>query len=91
MAFYCKGFFDPESPWVNRMRQKGHHYTAKYLMNRRGYVENYIIPEFREAVPGNITRQEIDDWLLALKKSNGKELAGETKNKIMYTRQNKGD
>jgi hypothetical protein len=85
MAFYCRDFFDSESPWVCRMRKKGHHYTDKYLLNRRGYVNNYIIPAFGEAQPGNITRREIDNWLLDLKNSSDRELAGETKNKIMYT------
>jgi integrase len=85
MAFYCKGFFDPDSPWIVRMRKKGHQYTDKYLVNRRGYVNNYIIPEFGAFQPGSITRREIDDWLLNLKKTSGAEMSGETKNKIMYT------
>jgi hypothetical protein len=67
------------------MKKKGHHYTDKYLVNRQGYVDNYIIPEFGGFQPGSITRREIDDWLLNLKKKNDAELAGETKNKIMYT------
>jgi integrase len=67
------------------MKKKGHHYTDKYLANRRGYVDNYIIPEFGGFQPGEITRREIDDWLLNLKKKSGADLAGETKNKIMYT------
>jgi integrase len=85
MAFYCKDFFDPSGPWVSRMRKKGHHYTEAYLANRRGYVDNYIIPEFGGSQPGEITRRQIDNWLLELKKPKGGELAGETKNKIMYT------
>jgi hypothetical protein len=48
---YCKGFFDPDGVWVERMRKKGHHYTEKYLANRQGYVDNYIIPEFG-SLPG---------------------------------------
>jgi integrase len=85
MSFHCKNFFDPEGPWACRMRKKGRHYIAKYLLDRCAYVENYIIPEFGETLPGNITRREIDDWLLALKKPNGEQLAGATKNKIIYT------
>jgi hypothetical protein len=41
-----------------------------------GYLENYIIPEFGGFQPGRITRREIDDWLLVLKKKSGAELAG---------------
>jgi integrase len=85
MAFYCRGFFNEDSPWVVRMQKKGHHYTAKYLLNRRGYVENYVIPAFGGSLPGAITRREIDNWLLDLKGDSGRELAGETKNKILYT------
>jgi integrase len=88
LAFYCRDFFSPDSPWVARMKKKGHHYTDKYLANRRGYVENYIVPEFGDCRPGQIRRREIDNWLLTLKKKKGSgqaELAGETKNKILYT------
>jgi hypothetical protein len=67
------------------MRKKGHHYTDRYILNRRGYVYNYIIPAFGEAHPADITRREIDNWFLDLKNSAGRELADETKNKIMYT------
>jgi integrase len=87
LSFYCNGFFAPDSPWVIRMKKKGHRYTEKYLINRRGYVENYIMPAFGDSLPQDISRREIDNWLLDLKKSsnNTTELAGETKNKIMYT------
>ncbi|MDR2394452.1 MAG: hypothetical protein LBD93_09920 [Treponema sp.] len=67
------------------MRKKGRHYTEKYLLNRRGYVRNYILPEFGEVQPATITRREIDNWLLDLKNPAGRELAGEKENKIMYT------
>jgi hypothetical protein len=56
MAFYCAGFFNPSSPWIVRMRKKGRHYTDKYLLNRQGYVNNYIIPEFGGSRPGLRTR-----------------------------------
>lgn len=85
MAFYCKDFFSPDSPWIVRMKKKGRHFTDKYLANRRGYVDNYIIPEFGRCQPGKIRRREIDDWLLALTRKSGAGLAGETKNKILYT------
>jgi integrase len=81
----CKDFFEPTSQWVLRMKKKGHHYTGKYLLNRQGYVNNYIIPAFGDRRPDTITRREIDDWLLDLKKKKQGELAGETKNKILYT------
>ncbi|GHV73275.1 hypothetical protein AGMMS49940_05770 [Spirochaetia bacterium] len=88
---YCAGFFAPGAPWVARMEKKGHHFIAKYLSTRQGYVDKYIVPGFGDMQPGKITRRQIDDWLLDLKKAPRRgsaatrELAGETKNKIMYT------
>jgi hypothetical protein len=65
--------------------KKGKHYTVKSFANRRGYIHNYIIPAFGEVQPGKIKRRDIDDWLLDLKNSAGRELSGDTKNKIIYT------
>jgi hypothetical protein len=58
------------------MRKKGRRCTEKHLINRRGYADNYIIPKFGGSQPGEITRREIDNWLLELKKPKGGELAG---------------
>lgn len=84
---FCAGFFDPGSPWVQRMRKKGHVYTRRYLETRQGYLDNYVIPEFGDDDPREITRRQIDDWLLSLGRASGgsKPLAGATKNKILYT------
>jgi integrase len=84
LAFYCAGFFDPESPWASRMLKKGRRYTAKYLRTRQGFVDNYIVPAFGSVQPGAITRRAIDNWLMDLKGLSGNNLAGATKNKIMY-------
>jgi integrase len=84
-AHYCQGFFSPESLWVRKMKKKGHHFIDKYLLTRQGHLDLYAVPEFGDVRPGDIKRLEIDDWLLDLKTKAGRELAGETKNKIMYS------
>jgi integrase len=85
MAFYCRGFFKPDSYWVKKMQEKGHHFTGKYLLTRQGHLDNYVIPAFGERKPQSINRLEIDDWLLSLTKKKDAKLAGATKNKIMYS------
>jgi integrase len=84
-ASYCAGFFAPDGSWVRKMTRKGHHYTDKYLLTRQKHLDLYAVPEFGDCQPAEIKRLEIDNWLLDLKKKNGKDLAGETKNKIMYS------
>ncbi|MDR2797522.1 MAG: hypothetical protein LBB80_04195 [Treponema sp.] len=65
--------------------KKGHHFIDKYLFDRQGYLDNYVVPEFEHCIPQQIERREIDDWLLDLRKKDGTELSGSIKNKILYT------
>ncbi|MDR2478423.1 MAG: tyrosine-type recombinase/integrase [Treponema sp.] len=67
------------------MRMKGHEYPSKYLAGRQGHLDVYVIPSFGSCKPEELKRRDIDQWLLYLKKPDGKPLAGSTKNKIMYT------
>jgi integrase len=67
------------------MSAKGHHYSNKYLVTRRGHLENYIIPAFGNQKPAGIKRRDIDNWILDLNRPDGRKLAGATKNKILYT------
>jgi integrase len=85
LASYCVFFFSPQGRWAERMYEKGHHYSEKYLSTRQGHLDNYIIPAFGNFNPGEIKRREIDNWILSLKRSDGRRLAGATKNKILYT------
>ena len=71
--------------WAEKMRMKGHVYPEKYLVGRQSHLNIYVIPGFGKCKPNEIKRRDIDQWLLYLKKPNGKTLAGSTKNKIMYT------
>lgn len=87
LSEHILGFFASSGRWAQRMREKGHVYTEKYLETRQGYLDNYIAPEFGDCAPSEITRRQIDDWLLTLKRQSGSTtpLAGATKNKILYT------
>jgi integrase len=85
LAAYCASFFSSRGPWAGRMSAKGHHYSRKYLITRRGHLENYIIPAFGHLKPAGIKRRDIDNWILELRRPDGRRLAGATKNKILYT------
>ncbi len=82
MKELCTGFFRPDGKWAMRMREKGHTFVAKHLEVRQGHVDNYILPEFGGREPQELSRREIDDWLIELVGfEDGKKLAGSTKNK----------
>jgi integrase len=82
---YCRDFFSPQGPWVRMMTMKGHHYSGKYLGLRQGQLDRYVIPQFGGRDPWGIKRREIDLWLMGLKKNDGEDLAGMTKNRIIYS------
>jgi integrase len=85
MAFYCRGFYDPGSPWVVRMKEKGRRFIGQHLRNRQAYLDNYFVPAFGDAAPADIRRRDVDSWLLTLKTPKGKALSGGTKNKLIYS------
>jgi len=81
----ARDFFDPSGPWTERMVAKGHTFVTKYLRTRQGHLDNYLIPLFGKRDPRTITRREIDDAILGAKRLDGGPLAGETKNKVLYS------
>jgi integrase len=85
LLFYCRDFFSVRGHWAEKMRMKGHVYPEKYLAGRQGHLDMYVIPAFGDCRPLDIKRRDIDNWLLYLKRPDGRPLAGPTKNKIMYT------
>jgi integrase len=87
MAFYCKGFYALDGKWVRTMGEKGRHFGEKHLLNRQAYLDNYFVPAFGDALPSDIRRRDIDNWLLGLtgNKSKDEKLSGATKNKIIYS------
>jgi integrase len=85
LLFYCRDFFSVQGHWAEKMSMKGHVYPGKYLTGRQGHLDTYVIPAFGGCRPLDIKRRDIDNWLLYLKRPDGRPLAGPTKNKIMYT------
>jgi integrase len=86
MAFFCRGFYALDGEWALRQKEKGHVYSNEYLRNRQAYLDNYFVPEFGDADPRTIKRRQIDDWLLRLHgKLKKTKLAGDTRNKILYS------
>jgi integrase len=68
---YLAGWFIADTcPWTQLRRLSGASVSDDYLENRRGYVDNYIIPAFGDRQMHSITSQEIQSWLYALNLSN---------------------
>jgi hypothetical protein len=69
IAEYCMNFYALDGQWVNRRKQKGHHYTDRHLKNRQGYL-NHFSRVFGKRKPQDIDhaefRREFDNWLLTL-------------------------
>jgi hypothetical protein len=43
MAFYCRGFYDPDGAWVTRMERKGRRFIGLDLKIRQAFLNNYFI------------------------------------------------
>ena len=82
---FCAGFFEPGSPWVKRMREKGHRFGAAYLGVRQGHLDNYVSPLFGALDPRELSGRCIDDELIAARRKGGAPLAPATKYKICYS------
>jgi integrase len=91
IANYCKGFYDVNSQWVRRQKEKGHSYGNLHLKNRQSYLGNYFSNTFGHLYPKDIDhaefRREFDNWLLDLRsyRDKDKKLSRATKNKIIYS------
>lgn len=82
---FCREFFEPGSPWVARMKDKGHVYGKRYLGMRQGHLDNYIVPLLGDEDPREVSGRVIDDAIRAAVKRGGGPLAPATKYKIVYT------
>jgi integrase len=91
IAYYCEGFYDVNSQWVRRQKEKGHSYGDLHLENRQSYLDNYFSRAFGHLYPRDIDRKEFrrefDNWLLDLRsyRNDERKLSGATKNKIIYS------
>jgi hypothetical protein len=75
----ASGFFAWGSPWIKRQHAKGRLFGKAQTQNRQGHLDHHILPRFGETVLSEITKPDIEDWLVGL------ELANATRNQIMYT------
>jgi len=91
IAELCKDFYALDSLWVQRQKQKGHHYIDLHLKNRQAYLDNYFARVFGKRYLHEIDytdfRREFDNWLLHLTSylNDKKFLSKATKNKIIYS------
>ena len=77
---YTKDFFVwTKCKWIKRQHAKGRNFSEIVAKNRRGILNNYILPKYGFKFIADLNRINIEDWLISLK------LAGSTKNQILYT------
>ena len=86
LAEFAKGFFTKEDPKGFRKRQKarGYSFQDTEYERRQAYLDNYILPAHGRMLIGSISDVLIEDMVIDLKSvTTGKELANDTKNKVL--------
>jgi integrase len=85
LAAFAVDFFVPgRCRWLKRQEAKGRRPRLPYIIKQRSLLDNYILPRFGKAPVRDITRRQVDDWLLDLKsKQNNIPLGADAKNKII--------
>jgi len=76
---FAAGFFRDSSPWIERQHRKGRKFGNAHAKNRQGHLDRYILPRFGKLALADISKPDIEDWLVGLGLSNA------TCNHIMYT------
>lgn len=77
---FAAGFFRwGLSLWIKRQHAKGRSFGKAQAQNRQNHLDGYILPRFGKATLSEITKPDIEDWLVTLPLSNG------TKNHLMYS------
>jgi integrase len=85
LASYAERLFEPDGPWIKKLRGKGYNVTAKTLHTKNMITKNYVIPLWGCLEPDKITIKIIDDALLSVKSiRDQKDLAFGTKNRILF-------
>lgn len=81
---FLEGFFSASGPWASREREKGRSLGDRSLANRRGHVDNYLLPIFGDMDPRELSGRDIDDRLLAAPRASGrgKPITSGTRRKI---------
>jgi len=76
---FARDFFREGSSWVKRRPAQGHSIGEAQAQNRQNHLDRYILAQFGTRKLGDITKPEIEDWLLTLPLSNA------TRNHMLYT------
>lgn len=67
VAEFTKDFFDREKcPLRKRKQIRGYDWARKTMYTRKGYLKNWILPQFGDRQIDSITYQEIDDYIVGL-------------------------
>jgi len=73
------GMFLPGCSYLERQAERGRVLSQHTIRIQRAYIENYILPAFRDRQIAELTAAEIEDWLVGL------DLSGSVKNAILGT------
>jgi integrase len=78
----AKGFFDLDGYYYTKKEKKGKHYDESFYRHKRGHLERYIMPFFKNFKINEISTYLCDQFTLSDALDN---LSNETKNKIIDT------
>jgi integrase len=76
---FAEGFFSTDSAWIARQHAKGRPFGEATAAGRRRLMEKYILPRFHARTLTDLSKAEIEKWLISLPLSN------QTRNHILYT------
>lgn len=76
---FARDFFREGSPWIARQHAKKRPFGKAQAKNRQGHLDHHILPRWGKTMLSEITKPDIEDWLLTL------DLENATRNAIMYT------
>lgn len=79
LGTFAKGFFSPDSPWIARQHAKGRPFGEATRAGRARHLAEYILPRFHDLILTDLSKAEIEKWLISLPLSN------QTRNHILYT------
>ena len=88
LARFAKDFFTEEDPqgFRHRNMRRGADYLPSYYSKKQSQLENYILPAHGSYLLTAISDVMVEDFFLDLKSyRNGRDLADDTKNKVLET------
>lgn len=69
--------------YIKRQKARGRRLGEAYAKIARGYLENHILPYFRQKKLIKMTTKDVEDWLLALREDSQKRLNASTINNCL--------